>query len=426
MPPARPKRPLRVALYEPFGRGGICHYNYQLAQALARRGSDVTVLTPQSWELARLPRSFRVRLLARRSALKRLLLGHPFSKSGSRPEKAGGRARWSAWLSSAFSIPRRRLLQAVMAFEIAARRFDIVHIHSVGTGKEHRLVRLFRALGLPVLCTAHEALPHEHPSAAELEDLGALYASVTRIIVHAERTREEIVRLFSVDARRIDVIPHGSYDFLFPDGRIPRETARGRLGLPAGRPQILFFGLIRRYKGLEYLTEAFAQVERSLPDAMLTIVGDVFRGDEDGYAHYSRLLSDVSGHPNVHRVAGYVPLESVGLYLSAADVVVLPYVRTSQSGVLLAAFAAGRPVVVTDTGGLSETVVDGSTGFVVPARDSKALADAILRILESPETAKAMGRNSAREADTTYSWDRVAVRTAELYASATSGRRALQ
>lgn len=427
LPSARAKRPLRIALYEPSGRGGICHYTYQLAEALSRRGCDVTVVTPESWELAHLPRTFRVRFVARRSILGHVL-GRIRRRRAARPAEgskipeppAARSSRLFSWLNET----RRRLQLALMTAGIAMRRFDVVHVHSIGLGSETRLVRLFRALGLPVVCTAHEALPHERPSDEDLRDLGALYGSVTRLIVHAERTRDELVRLFAVEPRKIDVVPHGSYDFLFPAGRIPREAARARLGLPATRPIVLFFGLIRRYKGLEYLAEAFARIERELPDAMLAVVGDVFRGDAEGHAHYSRLLSDLARRPNVHRIAGYVSLESMSLHLSAADVVVLPYLQTSQSGVLLAAFAAGRPVVVTDTGGLSETVTDGSTGLVVPARDPEALAGAILRILESPETAEAMGRNSAREADTTYSWDRIAARTADLYASAISGRRA--
>jgi glycosyltransferase involved in cell wall biosynthesis len=427
MPPARAKRPLRVALYEPFGRGGICHYTYQLAEALSRRGCDVTVVTPESWELAALPRSFRVRFLGRRSALKRLLLALAGPGAPRRPEDTEEEpTRWSARLSSWLGGPRRRILQTFLAAEIAIRRFDVVHVHSVGLGTGRRLVRLLRALGLPVLCTAHEAVPHEEPSAEQLRELGELYGSVARIVVHAGRTRDELVRLFAVDPRKIAFVPHGAYDLFFPNGRILREDARARVGFPASRPTILFFGLIRRYKGLEYLAEAFARVRETLPDAMLAIVGELFRGDDAGHADYSRLIADVARRPNVRRVPGYVPLESVGLYLSAADVVVLPYLQTSQSGVLLAAFAAGRPVVVTDTGGLSETVTDGSTGFVVPARDSKALAVAILRILQSPEIAEAMGRNSAREADTIYSWDRIADRTADLYASAISERRAFQ
>jgi glycosyltransferase involved in cell wall biosynthesis len=415
---------LRVALYEPFGRGGICHYTYQLAEALSRQGCDVTVVTPESWELAALPRSFRVRFLGRRSAIKRLLLALGNPRAPRRREDTEEEpARWNARLSSWLGGPRWLLLQTFLAAEIAMRRFDVVHMHSVGLGTGRRLVRLFRVLGLPVLCTAHEALPHEQCSSEQLRELGEFYSSVTRIVVHAGRTRDELVRLFAIDPRKIAVVPHGAYDLFFPSGRISREDARARVGFPASRPTILFFGLIRRYKGLEYLAEAFARVQETLPEAMLAIVGELFRGDNAGYADYSRLIADVARRPNVRRVPGYVPLESVGAYLSAADVVVLPYTQTSQSGVLLAAFAAGRPVVVTDTGGLSETVADGFTGFVVPARDAHGLAAAILRVLRDPAAAEAMGRNSAREADTTYSWDRVASLTADLYASVISERR---
>ena len=81
----------------------------------------------------------------------------------------------------------------------------------------------------------------------------------------------------------------------------------------------------------------------------------------------------------------------MGSYLSAADVVVLPYTKTYQSGVLLAAYAAGRPVVVTDTGGLSEVVEHGKTGLVVPPRDPESLADAISRLLEDPSAAAGDG-----------------------------------
>ncbi|HTO74943.1 MAG TPA: glycosyltransferase family 4 protein [Thermoanaerobaculia bacterium] len=415
-----------MAIYEPSGHGGICHYTYQLADALSRRGCDVTVVTPESWELARLPRTFRVRFVARRSILRRLLRALHARRAG-RPTEGSkaSPARWSSRLASWLSGPRRRLRLALITAGIVMRRFDVVHVHSIGLGTERRLVRLFRVLGLPVLCTAHEAVPHEQPSAEQLRELGELYGSVTRIVVHAGRTRDELVRLFAVDRRKIVVIPHGAYDLFFPNGRISREDARARVGFPA-RPTILFFGLIRRYKGLEYLMEAFARVQETLPDAMLAIVGELFRGDDAGYADYSRLIADLARRTNVRRIAGYVPLESVGAYLSAADVVVLPYTQTSQSGVLLAAFAAGRPAVVTDTGGLSETVADGFTGFVVPPRDADALAGAILRVLRDPDAAEAMGRNSAREADTTYSWDRIAARTADLYASAISERRAFQ
>jgi glycosyltransferase involved in cell wall biosynthesis len=417
-----------VALYEPSGLGGVCHYTYQLAQALTQQGCDVTLITTEAYELAHLPRRFRVRHLFKRSRLKRLLLWIP--RQGWWPRRRAG--DWesatpphdpSAWMRAL----RLRLLQVRMALELAARHTDIVHLQSVRDGRDLFFVRLLGWLRLPVLYTAHEAQPHEGEAPPDPADLRAVYETVTRIIVHAERTREELLGRFGVRRHKVEVVPHGSYDFFFPEGRISRDAARARLGFPVNRRTILFFGLIKRYKGLEYLVEAFGRIEESMPDAVLAIVGNVFRGDPIGYARYSRLLEEVSRQPNVLRVEGYVPVGKVGLYLSAADVVVLPHTETSQSGVLLGAFAAGRPVVVTDTGGFPETVEDGRTGYVVPPRDPKALADAILRVLEKPEAAEAMGQNAARQADTIYSWNRIAARTVEVYNSAISdGRRAFQ
>jgi len=239
--------------------------------------------------------------------------------------------------------------------------------------------------------------------------------------VHAERTRKDLVSSFGVAPRRIGLVPHGSYDFLLPDGGMSREDARARLGLPPDGRVVLFFGLIKRYKGLEYLLEAFGRIEKRFLDARLVIVGGLFR-DSDGYRFYRTLLEEASRRRNVTCVIEYVPLEKVGSYLCAADVVALPYTKTYQSGVLLAALAAGRPVVVTDTGGLSEVVEHGRTGLVVPPREPVALAAAISRLLEDPRAAEAMGRRAFELSRTTYSWDRIAGETMRLYRSIAAGQ----
>ncbi len=423
--PRRGRRRLRVTLYEPSGLGGVCHYTYQLAQALARQECEVTLITTEAYELAHLPRRFRVRYLFKPSLLKRLFsaifrLGRPPRRLPDGQEAATKPRRpVPAWIGAL----RTRLLQTRMALELSVRRADVVHLQSVRWGREPFFVRLLGWLRIPVLYTAHELRGHEGEESPEPVGLGAISETVSRIIVHAQRTRDELLGLFSVNPGKVEVVPHGSYDFFFPEGRISKEDARARLGFPAGRPTILFFGLIKRYKGLEYLVEAFGRIEERVPDAVLAIVGNVFRGDPVGYAGYSRLMEEVSHRPNVLRVPGYVPVGKVGLYFSAADLVVLPYTGASQSGVLLGAFAAGRPVVVTDTGGLPEIVKNGRTGFVVPPRDPEALAGAIVAVLENPEMAETMGQDAARLADTLYSWDRIAARTVELYGSVLSDRR---
>jgi glycosyltransferase involved in cell wall biosynthesis len=292
-----------------------------------------------------------------------------------------------------------------------------VHFQSVKGGTEQFLIRILKAIGCRVVFTAHNLLPHEVESVAEGDSDESIFRLVHRVVVHSEDNRQELVQLFGLPPERIAVIPHGSYDLLLPRGRTPKERARAELGLDRDAKVILFFGLIRRYKGLEFLVEAFERLEASHPDALLLIVGEVFRGDAEDHAFYSRLVEEASRRRNVRCVPRYVPIGDVASYLSAAEIVVLPYAKTYQSGVLFAAYAAGRPVIVTETGGLPETVEDGKTGLVVPPRDSAALARAIASLLERPSLAEEMGRNAARLADTVYSWDEIAKATVALYES---------
>jgi glycosyltransferase involved in cell wall biosynthesis len=318
---------------------------------------------------------------------------------------------------------RARLLQTALAFRLLWRRPDIVHFQSISRGRDLYFVRLLLLLRFRVFCTAHDLLPHDSTSVREREAHGHVYRIVDRVIVHAEDNRRELVELFGVDPERIRVVPHGSYDLLLPEGQMSKPIARRRAGLPEKGRIVLFFGLIKRYKGLEFLVEAFRRVETRIPDALLVVVGDVFRTDPEGHAFYWRLIEEISKWKNVRCVPEYIPIDRIGPYLSSADVVVLPYTKTYQSGVLLSAYAAGRPVVVTETGGLPETVVRGKTGLVVPPRDSDALAAAIEQILNDPESAEAMGKAASRLAETVYSWDTIAKQTIELYRSRIGPRR---
>ncbi len=316
---------------------------------------------------------------------------------------------------AALSRIRLRLGQVGLALQLLMWRTDVVHFQWLDRRRDLFLLRLLRRLGLPLVYTAHNVLPHDGVGQVDPGELERTYRDVDRIIVHAEVSRRELHSLFGVDLPKIEVIAHGSYNFLLPEEATGRDEARSRVGFPASGPIILFFGLIRRYKGLEFLIEAFGDVERKFPNARLAIVGHILNSDRDDHVYYSRLLAEAARRESILCVPEYVAVDRVGLYFLAADVVVLPYTKTYQSGVLMLALAAGRPVVVTDTGGLRETVEDGRTGFVVPPRDAGALAEAIGRILDQPEMAARMGREASEYARKNLSWETIADRTLGLY-----------
>jgi glycosyltransferase involved in cell wall biosynthesis len=169
-----------------------------------------------------------------------------------------------------------------------------------------------------------------------------------------------------------------------------RDSTRARLGL--SKRTLLFFGYVREYKGLEYLLRALPLVAREV-DVELLIVGEFY----DDRSRYDALVEELAIGDRVRIVAEHVPDEAVGDYFAASDLVVLPYVSATQSGITQIAYAFGLPVVSTDVGGLPEVVRDGVTGYTVPPRDPEALARAVVRHFLGGQEA-VVRRNVASEA----------------------------
>jgi glycosyltransferase involved in cell wall biosynthesis len=140
---------------------------------------------------------------------------------------------------------------------------------------------------------------------------------------------------------------------------------------------LLFFGYIRKYKGLDILIEAFPKILASNQKARLLIVGEFYDNPSD----YFELIRKLKIEDNVKVINQFVPNEEVGKYYQAADVVILPYRSATQSGILNVAYGFYKPVIVTDVGGLAEFVDEGKTGFVVEPNSPGAIAQGVQRFL---------------------------------------------
>lgn len=158
----------------------------------------------------------------------------------------------------------------------------------------------------------------------------------------------------------------------FPQQHLTRQAARSQLGIDTDAPLLLFFGFVRRYKGLRYLLDALAQVPRPIH---LLVAGE-FWEDERPYREQIRRLG-LEGQVMIQN--RYIHNEDIEPFFAAADALVLPYLSGSQSGVGMVALNYGVPVIATAVGGLADTVIDGETGLIVPPADSAALAHAIDR-----------------------------------------------
>lgn len=199
---------------------------------------------------------------------------------------------------------------------------------------------------------------------------------------------------------------HPTYD-IFKSEDITKEAARKKLGIQ-GRT-LLFFGFVRPYKGLNYLIEALPKVLKKF-DVTLLVVGEFWKGKDD----YLNQIRDLKLDDRVKIFDEYVPNERIGNYFCAADVVMLPYVSATGSGIAQIAFGFNKPVIATDVGCLPEVIENGKTGFVVSAKNPIALSNAIIRFYEEDREGE-FSKNISKE-NKKCSWNRM-VETIESFST---------
>lgn len=254
----------------------------------------------------------------------------------------------------------------------------------------------------PTVLTAHDLLPRE-PRPGQARAQRSLYDAVDAIIVHSQYGREQLVERLSIDQGKVHVVHHGAFTHLLEqrtERQLPLELAA------VEGPVVLFFGLLRPYKGLDTLLDAW----RRLDGAELWIVG---RPRMPLEALRARAPA------GVRFISRFVADDELPAYFRRADVVVLPYSRTERfdwSGVLATAIAFGKPLVVSDIGGFGELAATGAAR-VVPPDDPGALRDALAELI-SDRTARArLAEAALTAARGPYSWESAARRTLEVYDS---------
>lgn len=245
------------------------------------------------------------------------------------------------------------------------------------------------------LLITHNVVPHENrPGDRLITRIG--FQPLSYFIVMSGAVREDLLRIKS-DADHL-IVPHPVYDYFPPP--VSRIEAREKLGLKDSNI-ILFFGYIRAYKGLSVLIHAVEEIRRDCR-LKLIVCGEFYEGREETMNLIHRLhLED-----HIEVIDRYIPNEEVGLYFCASDLVVLPYLSATQSGIVKVAYHYNRPVIVTRVGGLPEAVPEGRCGYVVPPADPRALADAMLKFFS--EKRGAAFEQNVREEKKKYTWERMA------------------
>ena len=338
---------LRICLVGPAWpyRGGISHYNTCLARQLGARHDVVVVnysrlypgfLFPGKTQYDESEGALRVESRRLIDSL------NPFT-----------------WVRAGLSIARMRPRLTVVQWW---HPYFAPALAVVGS-----ILRLFSGTRIVFIC--HNVVPHETSPLDRLLSAAA-FAPAHGFIVQSNQDRDNLQRIKKRAACLVR--PHPIYDF-FRTRDLPRQQARRLIEEDRG-PLLLFFGYIRPYKGLRYLIEALPRIAAET-GARLLVVGEFYEDD----APYRELVRRLGVEDRVRFIDRYVGNDEVDAFFAAADLVVLPYVSATQSGIAQIALAFDRPMIVTRVGGLPEVVREGRTGFLVEAGDAQGIADAAIR-----------------------------------------------
>lgn len=257
--------------------------------------------------------------------------------------------------------------------------------------------RLRRKLPAPVVFICHNVLPHEASPRDRWLTRLALHKG-THFIVQSDGERTRLLQLLR--NARVSTVPHPVYDMFAGGPGLSRAEARSRLNLPDQAKVVLFFGLVREYKGLMDLLDAMPCVVREFGNVLLVIAGEFWEERDLYIQRISRL-----GIESVVRIDDrYVPNEEVQAYFRAADVVVAPHRRATGSGVVQMAIGFGVPLVTTLESHFEGLQVPHCLRFAPPC-DSVALANEMVSLLGILDL-ESCGAEMSGLRDV-FSWDRL-------------------
>ncbi|MFC1626306.1 glycosyltransferase [Pseudomonadota bacterium] len=363
-------------MLEPSGWGGIALYTHALCSALVEQGVEVRLLNNMHRDdLIHLNRGYEVIPVVQGDAW---------------------RDEW------------KRLRQ-----QIDTWKPDVFHMQALISSRRDVLAFLRHRMfddQVRYVVTAHNILPHE---AALFEETAYrwLYRLSDGVIIHSQASQKKLERLAPSLPTPTSVIHHGHYGLLFENTAVNREEALVSLGLSEGR-YIVCFGVIRPYKGVDWLLRSVASIKDWPADLKVLVAGKPMAGVTD--ESLETLRSELGLEDRVVLRLQYFDEAAIPTVFEVSDLMAFPYREIDQSGVMLAALAAGKAVLCTPVGAFPE-MIDESIGFVAGHSDQDSFSSALSKALEMQESWKEMGEKALTIANSRFAWGSAAAETKQFY-----------
>lgn len=406
---------MKIFVVEPRGSGGMIHYAYQLCNSLADAVDKVTLVTSSEYELDEYPHKFKVEKImhtwGQADRLQVNLARNSLEAIGLKLLRGVRRVfRGLQWFVEWIKLIRY----------LQKNRPDIVQFGSIEFPFESIFLQYLKHRGLILTQICHEFESRERSTGlfVRLNNyfLSNVFKAFSAIFFHSASNQERFQYLYpDIQPDGFHVIPMGNGQ-IFPavgDSDSLRKDLMLRYRLNEDDLVVLFFGNITSSKGIPDLIRAFPKVSAESKNAKLVIAGKPLK-----YINTNDLL-DLVNELGIHSVTRfdmrYLSMEEAASLITLATVVVYPYINSTQSASVQAAYAFGKPVIATRVGGLPDLIEDGKSGFLVPPNSPGELSSAILKLICNPELAKKMGQYARELSETRFAWGPIASQIALIY-----------
>ncbi|MFC1725420.1 glycosyltransferase family 4 protein [candidate division KSB1 bacterium] len=374
---------MKIVIVDISGVGGIGHYVFSLAKAVSKLDIEFFLISPKrtDFNLAsyNIPVKYKI--------IPHYKFNNPILKS------------------VIYLISRLRVL-----FFLLRLKPDIVHFHEIKLPfLDNFIFRILKSRGIKTILTLHHLRLFDFNISKR--SFSRLYSICDGLILHSEANKNALINEYSfTDTERIAVIPHGEYSALFKNAGTKNEC-RQKLNIEKDKNVLLFFGYIRKYKGLDILLKAFTRVIEKENNFILIVAGN----PKEDMNFYYQLINEKKIEEKIQFHPRYIEMDEIPVFFTASDCVILPYRDIFQSGLALLSYAYSRPVIATRVGGLPEIVEDGKTGILVQPEDPEELAETILKTFKNKASLIEMGNYADRYSKEHFSWDRIAEDTLDFY-----------
>ncbi len=294
-----------------------------------------------------------------------------------------------------------------VCFHAKGKKVNVFHFHffhySVLELFSILLARLFK---FKVVLTVHDVESFSEKSFFDFSSF--IFKLSKQLIVHNNVSRKSLLCLDDSLESKINVIPHGHYlDYI--SSRTVGDV-EGKVFSVDDEITILFFGQIKEVKGLDILIESLPDVIKLYPKLKLVIAGKVWKTD---FSSYQELIDKHNLNDNITLIIRYIEDSEVSAFYESADIVILPYKKIYQSGVLLMAMSYQKPVIVSNLEGMIEIVKNDYNGFVFQSENSKDLSETIIRAINSDLRNVAI--NGLKTVKAKHDWSLIGKQTVNVY-----------